>query len=140
MNRVEFRSRLPVWLLLAVVAACAVFVHHEFGRSSADGLGWALLRVSPMALVGVIFAYGVWNRTHRPVLEIDGDGVAWGTVFQLFRWRVHLSDVAEVLPSGSGNVSLRLASGAHRKISLFEVAKTERESARQAIAEAVARA
>ncbi len=139
---VKFNSRLPVWLLLAVIGACLFNIYYDLGYlgsgSSERGVG-AIITVVSMTILAAVFANGIRNKLSRPVVEVDDDGISYGTVFQLSRKHAALAEVEEVIPSDEGKVVLRMKSGRNRKISLFEVARADRATARKAILGAVAR-
>ena len=136
----RFESRFPLWLLALAVLAGFAYLYDKI--VNADGSAGSILGLVAGCLVAVLLANAAVNRYRRPCLEIDAESIRYGSVFQLFRWRVPLADVAEVLPPSAGGerrVVLRMHSGRTRKISLWEVASGQRAAARRAISAALER-
>ncbi len=136
---VVFKCRYPLWLLLIGIVVPLLNLYSAISQARPDSFGWATIGVASAASVAALFAFGIRNRLIRPVVEIGDDVISFGSVFQAIRWQARLSDVVEIIPSRPGKVVLRMRSGRRRRISLFEVALADREAARQAIGDAVAR-
>ncbi|MFP8882111.1 MAG: hypothetical protein VCE43_22865 [Myxococcota bacterium] len=135
---VKFNCRYPLWLLLIALAVPTMNTYFAIVQLVTEGFGWSILSVVSATFIAALFAFGIRNR-RRPVVEIGCDFITSGSVLQAIRWQARLSDVVEIMPSSPGKVVLRMRSGRKRRISLFEVALADRDAARQAIGDAVAR-
>ena len=68
-----------------------------------------------------VFANATRNRLSRPVLEVGGDSILYGSMVEAFPRRVDLSEVTEVIPTDDRRIVLRRKTGRDCRISLREI-------------------
>jgi len=141
MGKNLFYSRFPLWILWIGIVSTgwSVFMDLRFFVSQGVALD-ELGRLHLLSAACGIFVFGFFvsarrHRLHSPSVEVCDDEIAYGLVFRFFfpRRRVAMDEIAEILPSKSNRVELRMRSGKRVKVPLLEVARSERAAVREAI-------
>lgn len=144
LSTTKFECKFGQWFFwiptLASVLNLIIYAGRGFETVGADRLiQWALAILA--VLFGSFFAFGIYNRSRWPFLEITDEEIRWGSALRTFlpRSRVALDDLEAIVRSAPRKAQLKLKDGANKELNLSEIRKGERSDAVAAIEEALAR-
>lgn len=124
----QFLSSLPTRFMRAGGMAMLVVSIFPLLVAVVNGNLWVLVQA------GILVAAGLWltvvlRHPSRPVLEINGGRITYGSVFWLSRRSVELSDLVEVGAVEKDRLPVRLRSGETVSIPLREIRPEQRARA-----------
>jgi hypothetical protein len=117
-------------LIILVLSILPVYVGLVYGHGAM------------LALAGVQLVAGAWlalvlRQRSRPVLEVSGGAISFGSIFLPRRKSVCLDDVAEVASSNKDTIRLRLRNGQTVDVPLREVRSEQKAEAVELVRESV---
>jgi len=136
-----FNSWVPRWFVwvtglgAAMGAVLTLYNLSRDFRASGEVSSLGLLIAGMSVFLALTLGTWIWNRMRTPLLVIDDEVIQFSAYSRSIRpaMRIPVAEIEALMPSKGNTVVLRLRSGKVRRFTLFELRRSDRKAAREAI-------